>query len=111
MKRLEYINHNQTVSQQSGQDTYYAAPLSIWWQTPQYLLIGISEIFASIAGTLDPHPRPALAQVMGSAWWCLEVRGFTGSASGACLHGGRQDLLSRAAVTQWGLVSTNPSRD
>ena len=83
MKRLEYINHNQTVSQQIGQDTYYAAPLSIWWQTPQYLLIGISEIFASIAGTLDPHPRPALAQVMGSAWWCLEVRGFTGSASGA----------------------------
>lgn len=109
MKRLEYISRNQTVSQQIGQDMYYAAPLSIWWQTPQYLLIGISEIFASIAGTLDPSP--ALAQVMGSAWWCLEVRGFTGSASGVCLHGGRQDLLSRAAVTQWGLVSTNSSGD
>ena len=109
MKRLEYINHNQTVSQQIGRDTYYAAPLSIWWQTPQYMLIGISEIFASIAGTLDP--APALAQVMGSAWWCLEVRGFMGSASGACLCGGRQGLLSRAAVTQRGLVSTNPSGD
>lgn len=66
MERLEYIRNNQTVSQQIGEKIYYAAPLSIWWQIPQYLLIGISEIFASIPGTLDPSL--ALAPEMGSAW-------------------------------------------
>lgn len=60
MKRLEYIHHNQTVSQQIGDSVYYAAPLSVWWQTPQYLLIGVSEMFASIPGTPAPSlPAPS----------------------------------------------------
>ena len=41
-----------TISPVQGHTVYRAADMSVFWQIPQYALIGISEVFTSVAGKL-----------------------------------------------------------
>lgn len=48
--RLGYIASKHTVTQKVNNEVVVAADMSVFWQIPQFVLLGTSEVFASVAG-------------------------------------------------------------
>ena len=67
MVRLRHIHNQESFVQNVAGSEIVAAKMSVFWQAPQYLLVGASEVFAATTGlefAYSQSPRPMRSVVM-----------------------------------------------
>ncbi|KAL8560656.1 hypothetical protein ACOMHN_052672 [Nucella lapillus] len=73
---------NASINQIIGSTEYEAANLSILWQIPQYALLGLSEVFTSVAGlqlAVSVAPRSMKGIIMGLFYLFSGIGSFLGT--------------------------------
>ncbi|XP_071518044.1 solute carrier family 15 member 4-like isoform X2 [Panulirus ornatus] len=71
------------IEQIVGNVTYHAVDISIFWQIPQYVLVGAAELFASIAGLEFAYaaaPRTFQGMIMGLFYTMEGIGSLLGTA-------------------------------
>ncbi|XP_045582415.1 solute carrier family 15 member 4 isoform X2 [Procambarus clarkii] len=71
------------IEQIVGNVTYHAVNISIFWQIPQYILVGAAELFASIAGlefAYSAAPRTFQGMIMGLFYTMEGIGSLLGTA-------------------------------
>ncbi|KAL8561063.1 hypothetical protein ACOMHN_031007 [Nucella lapillus] len=88
---------NESITQYIDDTPYEAADMSILWQIPQYALIGLSEVFTSVAGlqfAVSIAPRSMKGVIMGLFYLFSGIGSFLGTAVVAGLSSAKLWFLS-----------------